>query len=74
MLSNSDPTNSDPDDDFFDKLYEGYRIERVNAIRAINSKGNGRGTIRELLILNNKWYLKYQKVLFIFIAGILRKI
>lgn len=54
MLSNSDPTNSDPDDDFFDNLYEGYRIERVNAIRAINSNGNGRGTIRELLILNNK--------------------
>ncbi|SKA98293.1 DNA adenine methylase [Caloramator quimbayensis] len=54
MLSNSDPTNSDPDDDFFDKLYEDFTINRVDAIRSINSKGSGRGTIRELLILNNK--------------------
>lgn len=52
MLSNSDPTNVNPDDDFFDKLYEGFNIERVKASRAINSKGSGRGQIRELLITN----------------------
>lgn len=52
MLSNSDPTNTDPDDDFFDKLYKGFTIERVKASRAINSKGSGRGEIRELLITN----------------------
>lgn len=54
MLSESDPTNADPDDNFFDKLYENYNINRVNAIRAINSNANGRGAIRELLITNYK--------------------
>lgn len=52
MLSNSDPHNSDPDDDFFDELYQGFDIERVGASRAINSKGSGRGKIDELLIRN----------------------
>jgi DNA adenine methylase len=52
MLSNSDPTNSDPEDDFFDKLYAEFKIDRVTAVRAINSKGSGRGAIRELIITN----------------------
>lgn len=52
MLSNSDPHNSDPDDDFFDDLYEGFTIERVLASRAINSKGDGRGKITEILVRN----------------------
>jgi type II restriction enzyme len=52
MLSNSDPKNTNPDDDFFDKLYEGFNIERIKASRAINSKGSGRGEIDELLITN----------------------
>lgn len=52
MLSNSDPTNTNPEDDFFDRLYEEFNIERVKASRTINSKGNGRGEIRELLITN----------------------
>lgn len=55
MLSNSDPTNTDPDDKFFDKLYDGFKIERIKAVRAINSKSNGRGAIRELLITNYRW-------------------
>lgn len=55
MLSNSDPTNTDPDDKFFDELYDGFKIERIKAVRAINSKSNGRGAIRELLITNYKW-------------------
>lgn len=52
MLSNSDPKNTDPQDTFFDDLYEGMTIRRVSASRMINSKGSGRGKINELLITN----------------------
>lgn len=52
MLSNSDPHNTDPNDDFFDDLYKGFDIERVYATRAINSKGDGRGKISEILVRN----------------------
>lgn len=52
MLSNSDPHNTDPDDDFFDVLYAGFHIDRVQARRNINSKGGKRGAITELLITN----------------------
>ena len=50
MLSNSDPKNADENDDFFDDLYSGFNIERVEASRMINSKGASRGKITELLI------------------------
>lgn len=62
MLSNSDPKNTDPNDYFFDNLYAGLNINRISANRAINSKGNGRGKISELLITNyrtNKSLSKY---------------
>lgn len=52
MLSNSDPKNETPNDDFFDKLYEGFQIGRIKASRAINSNGAKRGQISELLITN----------------------
>lgn len=52
MLSNSDPKNEDPNDDFFDKLYKGFRINRISAKRIISCKGSGRGKISELVILN----------------------
>ncbi len=52
VLSNSDPKNVNKDDDFFDDLYKNYTINRVEASRAINSKGDKRGKIRELLIYN----------------------
>lgn len=52
MLSNSDPKNTDENDDFFDNLYSKYRISRVDAKRNINSNSNGRGKISELLITN----------------------
>lgn len=52
LLSNSDPTNSDPSDRFFDDLFGGFRIERVDASRSINSKGDSRGKIREILVSN----------------------
>lgn len=52
MLSNSDPKNVDENDNFFDDLYAGYKIMRVDASRAINSVGSKRGKIKELLITN----------------------
>jgi len=52
MLSNSDPKNEDPEDLFFDALYSGYQVDRVHAKRAINSNGERRGEISELVITN----------------------
>ena len=52
MLSNSDPKNERPEDDFFERAYAGFRIERVEAMRNINSNSRARGAIRELLICN----------------------
>ena len=52
VLSNSDPKNVNENDNFFDDLYKNYKINRVEASRAINSKGDKRGKINELLICN----------------------
>lgn len=52
LLSNSDPTNTDENDLFFDKLYKGYHIQRILAERFINSDSSKRKAIRELLITN----------------------
>ena len=52
MLSNSDPTNEDPEDVFFEKLYQGFNIYRVSAHRMINSNGAKRGKVNELVIVN----------------------
>lgn len=54
LLSNSDPHNTNPADDFFDSLYAGFDIKRVYASRMINSKADGRGKITELAIRNYK--------------------
>jgi DNA adenine methylase len=51
MLSNSDPSNY-IEDSFFDDLYREFKIEKVSAFRAINSQGNKRGEIKEILIKN----------------------
>lgn len=45
MLSNS----STP---FVRELYQGFEIETVQARRAVNSNGNGRGDIEEVVVLN----------------------
>ncbi|NLH02518.1 MAG: DNA adenine methylase [Clostridiales bacterium] len=50
VVSNSDPKNIDESDEFFDKLYSKHNICRIGAMRMINSVGNGRGKISELLI------------------------
>ena len=52
VASNSDPKNSDINDDFFDDLYSQFEIERVSASRMINSNAKKRGAINELLISN----------------------
>lgn len=52
MLSNSDPHNENPNDDFFDRLYDEHYISRVTANRMINSRADRRGQITELLVTN----------------------
>ncbi|WFN33479.1 DNA adenine methylase [Methanogenium sp. S4BF] len=52
MLSNSDPQNICPEDDFFDVLYAKYKIERVSARRMINSDASKRGEINEIIVMN----------------------
>jgi len=53
LLSNSDVKGKDvQDDDFFDRLYRDFKIERVSARRNINSKSSKRGYLTELLISN----------------------
>ena len=52
LLSNSDPKNTVPDDEFFDNLYSGFNIQRISANRSINSVPEKRGQITELLISN----------------------
>ncbi len=52
VISNSDPKNSNEEDDFFDNIYSAYNIKRVEATRMINCNSQARGKIRELLISN----------------------
>lgn len=52
MLSNSDPKNSNPNDNFFDDLYEGFDIKRLHARRMINCQADKRGDITEIIVRN----------------------
>ena len=52
MLSNSDPKNTDPEDDFFDLIYSNYNIYRVDAKRSINSDATKRNSIKEIVVTN----------------------
>ncbi|UBM61379.1 DNA adenine methylase [Candidatus Sulfidibacterium hydrothermale] len=52
MLSNSDPKNINPEDDFFETIYSAYNITRVNAKRSINSNGSKRNSIKEIVVTN----------------------
>lgn len=52
VISNSDPKNSNTEDDFFDNIYSTHKIKRVEATRMINCNGESRGKIKELLISN----------------------
>ena len=75
LLSNSDPKNVDINDEFFDNLYKEFDIKRIEASRAINSKGSKRGKVTEILVNNvegikrytmekrdfNKWLKNFRK-------------
>lgn len=50
LLSNSDPKNTEPGDNFFDDLYSDFTIERISASRMINSNAKKRGAVSELLV------------------------
>lgn len=52
LLSNSDPHNVNYEDNFFDDLYSEFNIQRITAVRLINSKAEKRGNVTELLIKN----------------------
>ena len=52
VVSNSDPKNSNTQDDFFDNIYSTHKIKRVEATRMINCNSEARGKIKELLISN----------------------
>lgn len=52
MLSNSDPKNSNENDNFFDELYKDFNIERVYAKRMINCQATKRGDITEIVVMN----------------------
>lgn len=52
LLSNSDPKNINPTDNFFDTLYEGYNIRRIPARRNINSVASKRGLLNEIVVTN----------------------
>jgi DNA adenine methylase len=52
MLSNSDPKNINPSDNFFDEMYSEYNIFRVPARRMINSDPKKRGAINEIVVTN----------------------
>ena len=52
VVSNSDPQNSDTEDDFFERIYSGYNIKRVEASRMINCNSKARGKLKELIISN----------------------
>lgn len=54
MLSNSDPKNTNGNDNFFDDLYKGFNIERVYAKRMINCQASKRGNITEIVVMNYK--------------------
>ncbi len=52
VVSNSDPKNSDSEDNFFDNIYSAHSIKKVEAARMVNCKSEARGKIKELLISN----------------------
>ena len=52
MLSNSDCSAKNPEDTFFETIYNDFYIHRVYASRAINANPTKRGKLTELLICN----------------------
>lgn len=52
LLSNSNPKIENSDKYYFDDLYGEFNINLVDAKRFINSKGNKRGPVKEILVSN----------------------
>lgn len=52
MLSNSDPKNIKPDDEFFDELYKKFHLFRIPAKRMINSDASKRQEVMEIVVTN----------------------
>lgn len=52
MLSNSNPKNTNKEDNFFEDIYSEFNINEIYAKRMINADSKGRGEISELLITN----------------------
>ena len=52
MLSNSNPKNTNKNDNFFEDIYKGFNINVVYANRCINFNATKRGAISDLLITN----------------------
>ncbi|MDD4218103.1 MAG: DNA adenine methylase [Bacteroidales bacterium] len=52
ILSNSDLKGENPDNDFFDNLYQQFNIKHVFATRMVNANAEKRGKLTELLITN----------------------
>jgi len=51
-LSNSDPKNTDTNDNFFDDLYSAFEIKRVYANRTVNTDSSKRGKLSEIIVTN----------------------
>lgn len=58
MLSNSDPKNTNKEDNFFDNLYKEFYTKRVYAKRMINCQASKRGNITEIVVMNYKRRIK----------------
>ena len=54
MLSNSNPKNTNKNDNFFEEIYNGFNINEISAKRMINADSKGREEISELIITNYK--------------------
>lgn len=68
MLSNSNPKNTNMNDNFFEEIYKGFYINEIYSKRRINSNAKGRGEISELLITNYnkvKTNAKVKKAMFL---------
>ena len=52
MLSNADCSAKNPEDLFFETIYDGFNIHRVYASRSVNADATKRGKLTELLITN----------------------
>ena len=53
ILSNSDPKNTQVDDEFFDELYKDYKLLRINAPRVISARAEGRAKVSEVLVIGD---------------------